>query len=81
MVLEFAPQGALDRILASYKRAGVRLNAYVIQKCIVQVRPVMFKYLELSSGLNQCQNTHTAFEMLATEIRFRKAVLQSSDIF
>jgi len=37
MVLEFAPQGALDRILASYKRAGVRLNAYVIQKCIVQV--------------------------------------------
>ena len=37
MILEFAPQGALDRILANYKRAGVRLNAYVMQKCIVQV--------------------------------------------
>lgn len=37
MILEFAPQGALDRILANYRRAGVRLNAYVTQKCIVQV--------------------------------------------
>ena len=37
MVLEFAPQGALDQVLANYKRAGVRLNAYVMQKCIVQV--------------------------------------------
>lgn len=37
MILEFAPQGALDRILDNYKRAGVRLNAYVMQKCIVQV--------------------------------------------
>ena len=37
MILEFAPQGALDGILANYKRAGVRLSAYVMQKCIVQV--------------------------------------------
>ena len=37
MILEFAPQGALDQVLANYKRAGVRLNAYVMQKCIVQV--------------------------------------------
>lgn len=64
MVLEFAPQGALDRILASYKRAGVRLNAYVIQKCIVQVWIVTFKILEFSK-------IHTAFEMLATEVMFR----------
>ncbi|KAJ7388223.1 hypothetical protein OS493_039119 [Desmophyllum pertusum] len=44
MVLEFAPQGALDRILANYKRAGVRLNAYVMQKCIVQCASAL-KYL------------------------------------
>ena len=52
MVLEFAPQGALDRVLASYKRAGVRLNAYVIQKCIVQVWTVMYKHVELFSDSN-----------------------------
>ena len=74
MVLEFAPQGALDRVLASYKRAGVRLNAYVIQKCIVQVWIVMLKDLVLFNGLNQSQNTHTAFEMLATEEIFRVAL-------
>lgn len=44
MILEFAPQGALDGILANYKRAGVRLNAYVMQKCIVQCASAM-KYL------------------------------------
>ncbi|XP_068698664.1 leucine-rich repeat serine/threonine-protein kinase 1-like [Montipora capricornis] len=44
MILEFAPQGALDRILANYKRAGVRLNAYVMQKCIVQCASAL-KYL------------------------------------
>lgn len=59
MVLEFAPQGALDRILDNYKRAGVRLNAYVIQKCIVQVWTVMFKHLELFSGSNsKLKNTN-----------------------
>jgi len=44
MILEFAPQGALDRVLANYKRAGVRLNAYVMQKCIVQCASAL-KYL------------------------------------
>ena len=37
MVLEYAPQGALDRVLFNYKRAGMRLDAYVVQECIVQV--------------------------------------------
>jgi len=44
MILEFAPQGALDRILANYRRAGVRLNAYVTQKCIIQCASAL-KYL------------------------------------
>ena len=65
MVLEFAPQGALDRILASYKRAGVRLNAYVIQKCIVQVWTVMFKH---KVAQTQSQNTN----ILAIEVMFRE---------
>lgn len=44
MILEFAPQGALDGILANYKRVGVRLNAFVMQKCIVQCASAI-KYL------------------------------------
>ncbi|KAK3754845.1 hypothetical protein QZH41_011322 [Actinostola sp. cb2023] len=44
MVLEFAPLGALDRILYNYKRAGARLNPYVVQKCIVQCASAL-KYL------------------------------------
>ena len=48
MVLEFAPQGALDRVLANYRRAGVRLNAYVTQKCIVQVIVVKLLYSRLT---------------------------------
>ncbi|XP_048577768.1 leucine-rich repeat serine/threonine-protein kinase 1 isoform X2 [Nematostella vectensis] len=44
LVLEFAPLGALDRVLVNYKRAGVRLNPYVMQKCIVQCASAL-KYL------------------------------------
>lgn len=37
LILEFAPMKSLDKILADYKRAGPRLDPYVLQKCVVQV--------------------------------------------
>jgi serine/threonine protein kinase len=37
LILEFAPMKSLDKILAEYKRAGPRLDPYVLQKCVVQV--------------------------------------------
>ena len=42
LILEFAPMKSLDRILAEYKRAGSRLDPYVLQKCVVQVRLTVY---------------------------------------
>ena len=37
LVLEFAPRKSLEKILDAYKRAGPRLDPYILQKCVVQV--------------------------------------------
>ncbi|XP_028415469.1 leucine-rich repeat serine/threonine-protein kinase 1-like isoform X2 [Dendronephthya gigantea] len=44
LILEFAPKKSLDKILADYKRAGSRLDPYVLQKCVVQCSAAL-KYL------------------------------------
>uniref|UniRef100_T1K991 non-specific serine/threonine protein kinase n=1 Tax=Tetranychus urticae TaxID=32264 RepID=T1K991_TETUR len=37
LVLRLAPQGALDLIIKDYRRSGVQLNSFVIQKIILQI--------------------------------------------
>ena len=78
MVLEFAPLGALDRILANYKRAGARLNAYVMQKCIVQVN----KSIVRTSRLRKVKRTagtmsaHTFGRISSTDMMVTEALLR-----
>ena len=37
LVLELAPQGALDSVLKNYRRSGARLSVFTLQKIIIQV--------------------------------------------
>ena len=37
LLVEFAPERSLDRILRSYKNAGRKLDPYTIQESIIQV--------------------------------------------
>lgn len=37
LVLQLAPQGALDSVLRNYRRSGARLDLYVLQKVIIQI--------------------------------------------
>lgn len=37
LVLELAPQGALDSVLKNYRRSGAKLNVFVLQKTIIQI--------------------------------------------
>ena len=41
LVLELAPEGALDTKLEDYKRVGARLTPISMQKIIVQVRIIV----------------------------------------
>lgn len=51
LVLELAPQGALDHCLKHYQRSGARLALHTLQAVILQVRDyrfVFYFYLQLS---------------------------------
>ncbi|XP_023236619.1 leucine-rich repeat serine/threonine-protein kinase 1-like [Centruroides sculpturatus] len=37
LVLQLAPQGALDSVLRNYRRSGARLDLHVLQKVIIQI--------------------------------------------
>lgn len=39
LVLDLAPQGALDLVLRHYRRSGAKVGPYTLQAIILQVRP------------------------------------------
>lgn len=45
LVLDLAPQGALDTILRHYRRSGARIGPYCLQAIILQVLLVRIKYI------------------------------------
>ena len=40
LIVEFATDGSLDKILSDYKKVGKKLDPYTMQKCIAQVSRV-----------------------------------------
>jgi hypothetical protein len=52
LILEFAPLKSLDKILEDYKRAGPRLDPYVLQKCVVQVGFSTFLYVKIFNSIS-----------------------------
>lgn len=47
LVLDLAPQGALDLVLRHYRRSGAKVGPYTLQAIILQVRFLFIQYLML----------------------------------